>query len=687
MNYAKPDNVRLNQMKPLLKVLVLAALILYSYSGFGQILKPISWQYHTSELNEIGELDLIFTATIDGDWYLYSSDFDPELGPMVTTFEFKPHNSYELVGEIRPIDPKQKYDEIFEGDYTYFIGTGVFRQTIKLLSESPEIIGSFFYQVCTDIDGKCIPFEDDFTSANFGFVNQSRSDPFPPAFENQIESTQENFEGYEGDPVNSTMLGFMAFAFLSGLIALLTPCVFPMIPMTVTFFMKEDGTGNGIKKGIVFGLSIIGIFTILGLGVAFLFGADTLNQLATHWFPNILVFLIFTVFAMSFLGMFELTLPSALVNKVDKQADRGGYGGVFFMAATLALVSFSCTFPIVGSVLVLSAAGEFMKPILGMFAFAMAFALPFSLFAIFPEWLKKMPKSGGWLNSVKVVLGFLELALGLKFLSIADQAYHWNILDREVYLAIWIVIFTLLGLYLLGKIRLSHDSKIEALGVPRLMMAIGTFTFVLYLIPGMWGAPLKALAGYLPPMTTHDFNIVQLLEAKRSNGLISNSICEDPKYSTFLEFPHGIEGYFDYQQAINCARQQNKPLFIDFTGHGCVNCREMEARVWSDPKVLNRLKNNFVLVALYVDDKTKLPENEWLTSTYDGKIKKTIGKQNADFQITRYNNNAQPFYVILDDQEEILRRPIAYNLDVDNFIKFLDSAKDEYYRRTSVVRK
>jgi len=360
------------------------------------------------------------------------------------------------------------------------------------------------------------------------------------------------------------------------------------------------------------------------------------------------------------------------------------------MAATLALVSFSCTFPIVGSVLVLSAAGEFIKPIMGMFAFSLAFALPFTLFAIFPEWLRGLPKSGGWLNSVKVVLGFLELALGLKFLSVADQAYHWHLLDREVYLAFWIVIFSLLGFYLLGKIRMPHDSKQDTVSVPRLVIAISTFAFVVYLIPGLWGAPLKVLAGYLPPMTTHDFNLVQLMENQKNSGygyIENNVLCEDPKYADFLEFPHGIQGYFDYEQAINCAKSRNKPLFIDFTGHGCVNCREMEARVWSDPRVLKRLKNDFVMVALYVDDKTKLDEREWYTSTYDNKVKKTIGKQNADFQIARYRNNAQPFYVILDQNEQLLVKPIGYDLDIDNFVNFLDNAKEEYYKRENLARK
>ncbi len=678
----------------MMRTVVSIAILLFTSSAFGQVLKPISWNFSASK-NEVElnvEIDLIFTATIDDNWYLYSSDFDPDLGPIVATFEFEPDDSYELIGGIRAIGPKKAYDEIFKGEYTYFRKTGEFRQTIKILKSNLEIKGLFSYQVCTDIDGKCISFEDDFTLTDFGLSGAEKTeDPFTSTVDNVVELSDAQ-DPYMNDPnaiESKSMLGFMLFAFLSGLIALLTPCVFPMIPMTVTFFLKEGKKGNGIKNGVIFGISIILIFTILGLLVAFAFGAETLNQLATHWIPNTFVFVVFMVFAMSFLGMFEITLPSSWVNKVDAQGDRGGYGGTFFMAATLALVSFSCTFPIVGSVLVLSAAGEFIKPVLGMFAFALAFALPFSLFAIFPDWLKSLPKSGGWLNSVKVVLGFLELALGFKFLSVADQAYHWNLLDREIYLAIWIVIFAMMGFYLLGKIKMPHDTKVDSVGIPRLMLSIGTFVFVLYLIPGLWGAPLKALSGYLPPMSTHDFNIVEMLE-KDSRGSVSmseQSLCQDPKFAGFLEFPPGLQGYFDFEQAIACARQQDKPLFIDFTGHGCVNCREMEARVWSDPRVLSRLRNDFVLVALYVDDKTKLPESEWYTSTYDNKVKKTIGKQNADFQINRYNNNAQPFYIILDKDEKLLAHPLAYNLNIDDFVHFLDGAKEEYYRRESVASK
>lgn len=672
-----------------------------------QILKPAEWSYNVSAKEaQVGdEVDLIFKVVIDPTWYLYSSDFDPECGPMITTFEFAVDASFEAVGEIKPIGAKKKFDDIFECEYTYFRRTAEFRQTIKVLSANLNINGTYEYQVCTDVDGICIPFDDEFdfsksisvtAASNSAQVentsngetvdnndatvadNQQNEDIDEATTEESATSTQIVIETKEND---TSLLGFMLLAFVTGLAALITPCVFPMIPMTVTFFMKdnENGKSNGVKKGLVFGISIVLIYTLMGTLFAFLLGADGLNAMATHWLPNILIFVIFMIFALSFLGLFEITLPSAFVNKVDQQADRGGMVGIFFMASTLGLVSFSCTVPIVGSILVLSAGGEIIKPIFGMLSFSMAFAMPFTLFAIFPEWLKRLPKSGGWLNSVKVVLGLLELALGLKFLSVADQAYHWGLLDREIYLALWIVIFTVMGFYLLGKIILPHDSKMEKVGVFRLLMAIITFTLVMYLIPGMFGAPLKALAGYLPPMSTHDYDVPSIIRANGGGGTAAkNTLCDQPKYADFLHFPHGIQGYFDYDQALACAKQQNKPIFIDFTGHGCVNCREMEARVWSDQAVLDRLNNDFVMLAMYVDDKTKLPENKWYTSEYDSKVKKSIGKQNADYQITRFQNNAQPYYIILNTDGELLLQPKAYNLSISGFVEFLEAGKNAF---------
>ena len=404
--------------------------------------------------------------------------------------------------------------------------------------------------------------------------------------------------------------------------------------------------------------------------------ADIFNWLATHWLPNLIFFAVFMIFAASFFGAFEIVLPEKLVNDSDSKSDKKGLAGIFFMALTLVLVSFSCTGPIVGSVLIQSTSGEFWTPIITMLAFSVVFALPFTLFALFPSWLKKLPKSGGWLNSVKVVLGFVELALGLKFLSVADQTYHWGILDREVYLALWIVIFSLLGLYLLGKLRFKHDSDMPYLSVTRLVLAIITFAFVVYMIPGMWGAPLKALSGYMPPMQTQDF-VMTTGSGAAAPSSQSSAPETGVKYGDVLKLPLGLEGFFDLAEAEAYAAKVDKPLFVDFTGHGCVNCREMEARVWSDPRVLELLRNEYVIVALYADDKLKVDESDWVT-TDTGKVLKTLGKINSYYALKTYGVNAQPYYVLQGRNGEPLVEPRGYDLDVDAFVQFLRSGVEAY---------
>ena len=460
-------------------------------------------------------------------------------------------------------------------------------------------------------------------------------------------------------------------AILWGFLMLLTPCVFPMVPMTVSFFIKQEKGGR--FKALMYGVFIVLLYTVpicLIIGLTWLLGgetvtADIFNWLSTHWLPNILFFVIFMLFAASFFGAFEITLPSSWTTQADAKSDKGGLLGVFFLALTLVLVSFSCTGPIVGTVLIKSTQGEFWTPMVTMLAFSIAFSLPFALLAFFPSVLKKLPKSGGWLNSVKVVLGFVEVALGLKFLSTADQTYHWHLLDREVYLAIWIVCFALLGLYLLGKIRFKHDSPLEYIGVGRLALVIADFAFVLYLLPGMWGAPLKALSGYLPPLQTQDFVLgegtastpVILSEAKNLTG-------------SEVSLPHGLTGYSKLEDGLAAAKEQGKKVFVDITGHGCVNCREMEARVWSDPRVLQKLQQDYVIVSLYVDDKTKLPESEWIT-TDKGKVLKDVGRVNSHLVLERFGVNSQPNYFLLDGEGNILRGPRGYNLDTDAFVDFL----------------
>jgi thiol:disulfide interchange protein DsbD len=682
-------------------LLLLALVLLISPWAQAQLVKPPVWNVRLEgkDLTVGKQATVVLEAQIPMGWYVYSNDFDKNLGPLLTEFVPGSSTDYAVAGKLQGIQAKKKYDEVWEGDITYFMGKGRFDQPVKLLKTSGKVTGSLEYQMCTDLTGQCINYELDIDIPFTAIENPAAgedlqkeataleeapleeatsdsaltdgSDSTDTVTADSTTAAAATTDEFAGEEETASLWGFMVLAFLAGLAALLTPCVFPMIPMTVSFFTgRAKKRSEGIRQAFIYGISIIGIYTVAGTAVAAIQGPEFANWLATHWAPNVFFFAIFVVFALAFLGMFELTLPSSFVNKIDAKAEKGGLGGVFFMAFTLVLVSFSCTGPIVGSILISSAGGELVKPVLGMFSFGLAFAIPFTLFAIFPEWMQRLPKSGGWLNTVKVVLGFLELALAFKFLSIADLVYHWGILDRDVFLAIWIVIFSALGLYLMGKIRLPHDSKMEHLGVPRLLLALVTFAFVVYMIPGLWGAPLKLLSGYLPPITTQQFS----LTGSATSSETSSSSTEVVLYGDLLKIPHGIPGYFDYEQALSAAKREGKPLLIDFTGHGCVNCRKMEENVWVDPQVMKRLKEDFVMVALYIDERLELPESKWYTSSYDDKVKKTLGKQNADFQITRFNNNAQPYYVILDHQEQLLSTPKGYDTDIASFVSFLDVA-------------
>ncbi|WP_345117872.1 protein-disulfide reductase DsbD family protein [Hymenobacter algoricola] len=684
------------------------------------------------------EVELLVNARIDTNWHLYATDFDPDLGPTVFTLTFAKSPAYELVGPPRSVGTRKKYDDVFKGDITYFEKTGQIRQRIRVLQPGLLTIkAEAEYQTCTDVDGRCVPGSETLSfgpltvtgtavaapaqatgtvaapaapaqsiappagavavapapaapadSAVTAAAVQPAS-PAAPASPSAVAAAPPSVAvatAAGAAPEGGGLWSFGFLAFLSGLAALITPCVFPMVPMTVSFFTgSSDSRRQGILKALVYGLSIILIYTIIGVVVARLLGEDGPNFMATHWLPNLIFFVVFVVFGLSFLGLFEITLPHALVNKADAQADKGGWLGVFFMAFTLVLVSFSCTGPIVATVLGLAARGQTLMPVVGMLGFSLAFALPFTLFAIFPSWLKGLPRSGGWLNTVKVVLGFIELMLALKFLSMADLAYHWNLLPRDVYIVLWITLSGLLGMYLLGKYRLSHDSDLGHLSVGRLMMAVLALGFMVYLVPGLFGAPLPLLAGYLPPQSNHDFS---LNRAEAGPLPVRNALCEEPRYADFLELPHGLQGYFDLEQAKRCARQQRKPIFIDFTGHACVNCRKMEATVWSDPQVLQRLREKFVVVALYVDDKAELPKAEWYTSPRDQQLKTTLGKQNADLQVTRYGVNAQPYYVLLNPEEgqnQPLVAPLAYEPSVTEFVNFLDAGLRQYQQQGNPV--
>ncbi len=682
-------------------------LAILSLNVFGQgILEPVKWGFSASNLGK-NEYMLVFRADIDDKWHLYSQDIP--MSPPATVFTFQNSNDYELLGEvIEGSNVIEEYDPNFEMELKYFAHEARFEQKIKLTGELPVVVKGKLEFMCCD-DTRCLPPDDRYFGFNFtkdgvevitdidAFDDETvavTDDLFEPTADLTVEETSIS------QAKTKSMWDIIVEAILWGFIALFTPCVFPMVPMTISFFMKGgQNKAAGRFQASAYGISIVLLYTIpiaIIILITYFVGgktvtADIFNWLSTHWIPNILFFLIFMVFAASFLGMFEIVLPSWMVSKADSKADRGGLLGAFFMALTLVLVSFSCTGPLVGTVLVKSAQGEIFEPIFAMLAFSIAFALPFTLFAFFPNWLQRMPKSGGWLNSVKVVLGFIEIALGLKFLSVADQTYHWGILDRETYLAFWIVVFTLMGFYLIGKLKFSHDTPLKYIPVPRLGLAIITFAFVIYLIPGMFGAPLKMLSGYLPPQTTHDFDLNDIIRRNAESVITSSmkagdavemeSICEVPRYSDFLHLPHGLKGYFDYEQGLDCAMKLNKPIFIDFTGHGCVNCREMEANVWSDPRVLQRLKDEYIIVALYVDDKTRLPEEEWVVSEYDGKTKKSIGKKYADFQISRFETNAQPYYTLLDHDGKLLMEPRAYDLDIGEFVEFLDQGLEEFKNR------
>jgi thiol:disulfide interchange protein DsbD len=565
------------------------------------------------------------------------------------------------------------YDELF-GMEIGTCATGVqIGQKVEVSGSAPVAKVTVEWQTCSE--GSCLPPTDDVLTVKLpaGTGAAASADEVAPVKK----------EG--GKSIWAVILEAIAWGF----VALLTPCVFPMVPMTVSFFLKsKDGKGKFYAS--MYGFFIVALYTLpiaVIILLTYILGgdavtADIFNWLATHWIPNILFFIIFMVFAASFFGAFEITMPSWMVNKTDAKSDKGGLVGVFFMALTLVLVSFSCTGPIMSSVLIKSTQGDIWEPIITMFAFSAAFALPFTVFAFAPSLLKDLPKSGGWLNSVKVVLGFIEVALGLKFLSVADQVYQWNLLDREVYLAIWIVVFFLLGLYLLGKLRFAHDTPEQYISVKRLFLAIIVFSFVVYMIPGMWGAPLKALSGYLPPIESIDFNLSKQQNVVVQQGEHSGAAHNNPypaKKFTDMGLKHidGIPGFFDLQEALEYSKTVNKPVFIDFTGAACVNCREMESRVFSDAKVKELLNNQFVFVSLYGDVKTEVAEQDWVTLP-NGKVLKGLGKINTAFIMEKYKANAMPYYIITDAQGNPIVEPRGYNLDKDAFVEFLENAISTY---------
>jgi thiol:disulfide interchange protein DsbD len=640
--------------------------------AYAQVENPVQWSAKVENLSE-NLYEIVLTGTIEGEeWHIY--DLGPYTdGPIATSLVVAGEGVKAVGSPYLKTEVHRAYDELF-GMEIGTCATGVqIGQKVEVSGSAPVAKVTVEWQTCSE--GSCLPPTDDVLTVKLpaGTGAAASADEVAPVKK----------EG--GKSIWAVILEAIAWGF----VALLTPCVFPMVPMTVSFFLKsKDGKGKFYAS--MYGFFIVALYTLpiaVIILLTYILGgdavtADIFNWLATHWIPNILFFIIFMVFAASFFGAFEITMPSWMVNKTDAKSDKGGLVGVFFMALTLVLVSFSCTGPIMSSVLIKSTQGDIWEPIITMFAFSAAFALPFTVFAFAPSLLKDLPKSGGWLNSVKVVLGFIEVALGLKFLSVADQVYQWNLLDREVYLAIWIVVFFLLGLYLLGKLRFAHDTPEQYISVKRLFLAIIVFSFVVYMIPGMWGAPLKALSGYLPPIESIDFNLSKqqniVVQQGEHSGAAHNNPYPAKKFTDMgLKHIDGIPGFFDLQEALEYSKTVNKPVFIDFTGAACVNCREMESRVFSDAKVKELLNNQFVFVSLYGDVKTEVAEQDWVTLP-NGKVLKGLGKINTAFIMEKYKANAMPYYIITDAQGNPIVEPRGYNLDKDAFVEFLENAISTY---------
>ena len=690
-------------MKKLISSIMLALIALVAQA---QILTPVKWKIKLDDKGGAPEKEIVFTATADKGWHLYDMNL-PEGGPVSTSFTFETLNGAELIGQPVPsVKPTTVYDEQFAMNLRWYPGTVSFIQKLKITDPAKfKVEGEVEFMACNDetcLPPDQIPFSFDKKSihvdpalaANSSTTEVDKEDattvqpdtqvvaedaselntPDPTAKETPATTSPKASDSLTDSPnlwspvidqlksfgdatvsAADTSWLFIFFAgFLGGLIALLTPCVWPMIPMTVSFFLKRTkDRKKAIRDAITYGLSIIVIYLVMGLLITGIFGASALNDLSTNAIFNILFFLLLVVFAVSFFGAFELVLPASWTSKLDSKADSTtGILSIFFMSFTLVLVSFSCTGPIIGTLLVQAASmGTAVGPAIGMFGFALALSIPFSVFAIFPNMLQSMPKSGGWLNSVKVVLGFLELALALKFLSVADLAYGWRLLDREAFIVLWIVIFSLLGVYLLGKIKFSHDSEVKYVSVPRLFMAIISFAFAIYMVPGLWGAPLKAISAFAPPLYTQDFNL----------------------------YKNEVHAAFDdYESGMAYAKKVNKPVMIDFSGFGCVNCRKMEASVWTDPKVKQMLENDYVLITLMVDDKTKLPQPIEIQENGKTRKLKTIGDKWSYLQRSKFGSNAQPFYILLNDEGQPLGPSYAFNEDVSKYIQFLQNGLKEF---------
>ena len=658
-----------------MKFIKIIVFLFSTIQAFGQIEKPTTWSYETSPKNpKIGDVvEVKLKANIQKDWKLYSSKMSPDIGPLITVISFKNSSDFRLVrGITENPSPAKVYEEIWESDVLIHKKSATFIQKIKILNENTVVNTHIEFQSCTDVDGRCVNGKEDIEikikaipgeKAIEKDSSESSITPVdtPSGTGSAIPEVKESGVGKSttntlptGTEPDSSLWKFLLIAFGAGFASIFMPCIYPIMPMTVSFFTKQK---DGKSKAVFYGISIMVIFAIMGL-ITMLLGAPFLNWLSTHWIPNLIFFIVFILFGVSLLGAFEIVLPHETVNKIDRLGDKGGLIGIFFMALTLVVVSFSCTVPFVGTLLIAAAQGEVMRPVYGMLAFGLPFAMVFSGLAMFPQFLKKMPKSGGWLNELKAVFGFLEFALALKFLSNIDLAYNWHLIHRNIFLVIWIVIAVIIGIYILGYMRMPKDDKIEKLTPSRSIFAIIFFALAIYMTPGVANKPLSLLSGILPPMPV---------------GEHSDEIF-DPK---LRKLPYNLKGFKDFDDALPYAQSVNKPILIDFTGHACANCRKMEENVWSDPAVNSRLRDNFVIASLYVDDKEELPKEKQYVSKYDNKLKVTIGDKNIDLEISKYNNNAQPFYIIVDTKGEMVVKPQGY-CSAEQFIEFLDKGKAEF---------
>ena len=674
-----------------------ALFLLLTFTGMclNAQVSPVTWTFKTVKINDsVAELQL--KADIEQNWHLYSQYTKGIELPIV--FKFDKSAQYKLLGKV--IEPKYIEETDDFGTARFFNHQVTFKQRVQILDNKPFTIkGKLEGQACKD--GRCTQVEQKFAFDIKGYDKVAKSNDndldndteqalnpngdsvaanaAPTA---QLTPAEDNPAEQTGEKKEESLWKYFLGAVLGGLVGLLMPCVFPMIPMTVSFFSKEGHKGK--RDALLYGFFIVLIFLVFGLVLSAIFGADLGNIMSTHWIPNLLFAIIFLIFAFSLLGYFEITLPSSWVNSSAKRQRQGGIVGIFFMALTLVLVSFSCTLPIAGAVALNAAGGSFVKPIVGMLGFSLGIAVPFTFFALFPGMLKKLPKSGGWMNTLKVILAFVELAFALKFINVPDQTYHWGILDREVYLAFWIVLFSLLGLYLMGKIRFPLDDEYPVQkSWFRFTLAVFVFTFVVYMIPGMFGAPLKAISGWLPPMTTQDFDISTIVRTESGQGNATASTyqwTEEPMYADKLEIPFGIKGYFDYDQALRVAKKEGKPVFLDFTGHGCTNCRNVENAVWIDPEVRRIFAEEVIVCTMYADDKViPLPDEEkGKLKDADGDPITMLGAKNRYIEQTIYHENSQPCYFVVDPDGNILSGPTYYERDKDKYIQFLRQGIDKY---------